>query len=261
MTIAKFVRFHSVESCEHYSTYRLASLIGAQIIVGIIQALRTFALYGRKKRIGILMIVVAVILAAVAIWCAIGPTPDVSLEIGCTIASPRHTSIRYAVAWEALFIWDSFIFSLTILKTYKERFRYAAVARGNDLLSLIVRDGAIYFAIMACAQCANSLTYYFCPPALIGTLCTFASAISVSMMSRLMLNLRRTAPSGHATTATTPPGYMMTSDFGFVVAAETETETEEELKSMAPSLWGALESGLYDTSSSSRKGKARAVSK
>ena len=54
--------------------------------------------------------------------------------------------LGYATAWEALFLWDLFIFSLTLCKTYKERFRYTAVVRGNDLLSMIVRDGAIYFA-------------------------------------------------------------------------------------------------------------------
>lgn len=265
ITVAPFVRFRSVESCQHYSTYRLCALIGSQVIVGIIQALRTFALYRRDTRVGALMAAVAVVLAAVAIWCAVGPTPDVSLAIGCTIASPRHTAIRYAVAWEALFLWDSFIFALTLLKTYKERFRYAAVARGNDLLSLIVRDGAVYFAIMACAQCANSLTYYFCPPALIGTLCTFASAISVSMMSRLMLNLHRSAPGGRVSlSGATDAGageYMMSTGFGF--AGATEDASGES--SAATSGGGAgIETGilLCDTatrSSSGGKGKARAV--
>ncbi|KIP09726.1 hypothetical protein PHLGIDRAFT_126033 [Phlebiopsis gigantea 11061_1 CR5-6] len=141
----------------------------------IIQILRTYALYGRDWRTMALMVVVASAVGGGALFVAIPPTPGITLNGGCTITSPRPVAIRYAAAWEALFIWDSFIFVLTIVKTYKQRFQYSAVVGGNNLLSLIVRDGAVYFAVMACAQCVNSLTYYFLPPALIGVLSTFAS--------------------------------------------------------------------------------------
>ncbi|GJE86617.1 hypothetical protein PsYK624_026970 [Phanerochaete sordida] len=316
MTVGKFVRFRSVERFVFFSIHRRAQPISAvlgaplegslfdgvlgtpsgvaqapraiwqqssddtlvqlALIVGIIQALRTYALYRRDQRIALLMIAVALSLAGVAIWAAIGPTPDVSLAIGCTIASPRHTAIRYATAWEALFVWDSVVFTLTLLKTYKERFRYAAVARGNDLLSLIVRDGAVYFAIMACAQCANSLTYYFCPPALIGTLCTFASSISVSMMSRLMLNLHRSAraprlqsPPPHGPDLMTTLG-VMTSGFGFAGAsapssdatsagAEAGADVLVGLDVLGTPKDGALEAGLVLCETRSGKGKARAA--
>lgn len=41
-----------------------------------------------------------------------------------------------------MFIWDSFIFTLTVVKTYRERFQYTALVGANNLLTLIVRDGA-----------------------------------------------------------------------------------------------------------------------
>ena len=49
-----------------------------------------------------------------------------------------HTDI--AVAWEALFVYDLMIFSLTLYRSYKERLEYG-VPMHTDLFSLIIRDG------------------------------------------------------------------------------------------------------------------------
>lgn len=46
-----------------------------------------------------------------------------------------------AVSWEALFIYDVLIVSLTLFKAYRERAR-RRITSGNDLFGLIVRDGA-----------------------------------------------------------------------------------------------------------------------
>lgn len=55
--------------------------------------------------------------------------------------SKTTTSITdIAVAWEALFVYDIMIVTLTLLKTYKERIHIRRESRG-DLVSLIVRDG------------------------------------------------------------------------------------------------------------------------
>ena len=100
------------------------------------------------------------------------------------------------------------------------------------------------------------------------------------MMSRLMLNLHRTARLPHAAAATStaaPHDYVMTSGFGFAAAPPTTTDSTE-LTSMSASHGGsgpgALESGvhslsagttslaLYDSdaaSGSDAKGKARAA--
>ncbi|THH27678.1 hypothetical protein EUX98_g6509 [Antrodiella citrinella] len=106
--------------------------------------------------------------------------------------SARNRAIRIAVAWECLFLFDSMIVSLTLYKSYKEVTR-SRIGNLNDLILLIARDGAIYFAVMAVANLANTLTFYFWTPALRGALSTAASSISVSMMSRVILNLQERA--------------------------------------------------------------------
>ncbi|GJE86595.1 hypothetical protein PsYK624_026750 [Phanerochaete sordida] len=193
ITAGNFSSFKTVEacSCAHYAFYRQLSLIVAQVIVAVIQFLRTFALFGRDQRVTIICLSVAAVLLVLSIWAVTGQKSTYTLAQGCHAASSLTSAIHIAVAWEALFAWDLLIFSLTFFKSIKNRGHYPAGR--NDLVSLIIRDGAIYFGVMACAQCSNTLTFYFTPPALRGCLSTFASNMSVTMMSRLMLNLHRTA--------------------------------------------------------------------
>ncbi|KAJ3488035.1 hypothetical protein NLI96_g3122 [Meripilus lineatus] len=61
----------------------------------------------------------------------------------------------------------------------------------NELISLIFRDGAIYLVIMALANSANVLTYYVLAPDLKGAIGTVSTQISVVLLSRAMLNIRR----------------------------------------------------------------------
>jgi len=180
--------------------------MATQTIVAVIQFLRVYALYGRSKRVSALMISIVVVLLGVAVWAVTGQSSDVLLQDGCQFASSKTSAIHIAVAWEALFTFDSVIFLLTVFKTYKERVNHG-LNRQMSLISLFFRDGAIYFGVMVIAQGANVLTFYLCGPVLRGTLSTAASAISVTMMSRLMLNLHRAAASNDDVFRTTlnPP--------------------------------------------------------
>ena len=49
---------------------------------------------------------------------------------------------EYTAAWEALFIWDCLIFTLTIVKTYKTRRQEpeSDITRGS-IANLMLRDG------------------------------------------------------------------------------------------------------------------------
>ncbi|KAJ3801772.1 hypothetical protein GGU11DRAFT_875083 [Lentinula aff. detonsa] len=125
-----------------------------------------------------------------------------------------------AAAWEALFLYDSMLFLMTLHKAYKtrhelrqERLRIPLVviilrdgmeysesiliviAKASNLL-LFLRVGSIYFGVMALANLVNISTFYYPDPFLRGALCTFASSMSVTMMSRLMINLHKIAETG-----------------------------------------------------------------
>jgi len=60
-------------------------------------------------------------------------------------------------------------------------------------LDVFLRDGVIYFAVMALANLANIFTFYFSGPALKGFLSAPASCVSVTLCSRLALHLYEVA--------------------------------------------------------------------
>ncbi|PPQ94408.1 hypothetical protein CVT25_002496, partial [Psilocybe cyanescens] len=202
-------------------------LIVNQVLVCILLTLRVFALYDRSLRVLAYLITSGVILMAVTSWVMFGQKSapsetasgchvgfsrmtfvDSSVDLDIFVQSHPYVAYLYTLrilndipfpfkglagAWEALFVYDSIIFALTIVKTWKARQDHAITGISIPLISLMLRDGAIYFAVMALCNFANILTYY---PFLRGGLSTFASSISVTMMSRLMLNLHETADAG-----------------------------------------------------------------
>ncbi|CDO75761.1 hypothetical protein BN946_scf184921.g37 [Trametes cinnabarina] len=162
----------------------------AGVVVCFILFLRTYALYGRAKRVLVLVVGVGAALLGISCWSIVGQHQGIELRGGCHLEADRMTAIRLAVSWEALFVFDLMIFTLTVCKTFRERYRHRVTLGHHDIISLILRDGALYFAVMASVNFANTLTFY---PLLRGCLSTFASSVSVTMMSRLMLNLHGSA--------------------------------------------------------------------
>ncbi|TBU61122.1 hypothetical protein BD310DRAFT_921527 [Dichomitus squalens] len=188
-----FHEFPTEAGCRHYAFFRQVLLIVNQVVVCYILFLRTFALYGRSWRVGGSVLGFSFSLLGISVWAVIGQHEDVELRGGCHTAADRITAIRTAVAWESLFLFDCTIFSLTLFKTLMERRRNPVASGKRDIVSLVMRDGTLYFAVMASANLANTLTFYFLEPLLRGCLSTAASSISVTMMSRLMLNLHSSA--------------------------------------------------------------------
>jgi len=158
--------------------------------------IRVYALFGRSRRVLWFMIGTAACVVGVSVWSVSGQEGSRSLiEGGCHYGLTPSTALRLAGSWEALFVFDTTIFALTIYYAYSaQRWRI----RQTNLHTLIVRDGAMYFGIMALANLGNIGTYYLVEywPFLPGALATFANCISVTMISRLLLNLHEHAQAG-----------------------------------------------------------------
>ncbi|KAF7967544.1 hypothetical protein HWV62_33964 [Athelia sp. TMB] len=107
----------------------------------------------------------------------------------------RHDG-RLVIPWEALFAYDVMVVTLTVLKTWRARHRFGFSPGYVSLFGLILRDGAMYFTVMAFGGLANVLTFYYSRPLLKGVLSSFSSCMSVVLISRLMLNLHTTATAG-----------------------------------------------------------------
>ncbi|KAF7334564.1 hypothetical protein MVEN_02286300 [Mycena venus] len=197
-----------IHRCQHLETYHQYFIIATQILVGLMLLLRTYALYERSKRVLGFMIFVAVASIAVAIWSVLsGKAGDSSenlhLYVGCAYGFTKTQGISLATAWAGSGIFDFMVFLLTLYKGLG-----SIRPRGANLLTTLLRDGSIYFGVMAASNLSNILTfvvselvYVRISDLVISTAqlggpytrdiaTTFTNIISSLMISRLMLNLR-----------------------------------------------------------------------
>ncbi|KAJ6564995.1 hypothetical protein DFH09DRAFT_1315242 [Mycena vulgaris] len=181
--------------CHAYHIGHQVLLVGTQLTVCIVMLLRIYALYGRNVRFLAWFLALSTPFLAVIVWVMIGISKP---SLGVMLASPQRLptlQIDLSAAWAGLFLYDSIIFGLTVGKTYAT-WRRAGSQEYMPIHNLIFRDGALYFAAMAMSNLLNIVTYYvsgkmLLQPILAGSLSTFASCLSVTMMSRLMLNLHK----------------------------------------------------------------------
>ncbi|KAF8876004.1 hypothetical protein BD779DRAFT_1804446 [Infundibulicybe gibba] len=190
----------SPQSCKNYELSKQVSIAVNQLLVSVLMTLRVYALYGCSPRILRNMAITGAAVGSVACWAVFAnQNTTVSQQMfDCHTGLSYDTSKRLAIAWEALFAYDSIVFALTVMKTWRAGRNIEIRARRLPIITLLLRDGAIYFAVMALSNLANILTFYFCGPFLRGGLSEFSttSSISVTMMSRFMLNLHETGDVG-----------------------------------------------------------------
>jgi hypothetical protein len=127
-----------------------------------------------------------------------------ALAVTCTYLltalTPPSSASRIAVPWLVYLFYDVLVVGLTLARTWH--------AHAADSLAHVVRrDGIAYFGAMALVNLANILSFFVCtspprarapltclqvfPPQTHGALATLASAVSVTLVSRLCLNIHR----------------------------------------------------------------------
>ncbi|KAG2129327.1 hypothetical protein BD769DRAFT_1455776 [Suillus cothurnatus] len=143
------------------------------------------------------MAIVGLALVAGALAGSFGHDSNGVTEGDCHEVYTTATSIRHGMAWIAMFIYELFIFVLTVIRTCKTRGlpRFSLISR-RDVLDIIFHDGVMYFAGMTLVNLPNILTYFCGSDIIRGNLGTFTSCLSVTLISRLMLNLHESIDTG-----------------------------------------------------------------
>ncbi|KAJ7487974.1 hypothetical protein FB451DRAFT_1553540 [Mycena latifolia] len=184
----------SEKSCTNLTLFRELVIVVTQVIVSVIMVIRVYALFSRSLRVLCFLVGVGLCVLGVTVWSVTGQQGSRPTTIGgCHFAVTQSTALKLAGCWEALFAFDSVIFGLTVYNAVVARRR---MGPQSNLHTVVVRDGAMYFGIMALANLANIATYYYPSPVLPGSLATFANCISATMISRLILNLHKHANGG-----------------------------------------------------------------
>ncbi|KZT20954.1 hypothetical protein NEOLEDRAFT_812701 [Neolentinus lepideus HHB14362 ss-1] len=181
-----FMIFHP--RCRPFVIFRELSLIVSTGIVSFLLMLRIYALCGCNRKVLFALIAAGVGLSGITCWALLTSRSNISyIAPGCHIADSAFTGRRTAGAWEVLLTLDLLVFIITVYKSYTSGDVFRRSPRlQNGLAVLIFRDGAMYFV---CVLFSSMINLRLFKPLLKGTMSTFASNISVTLMSRLMLNL------------------------------------------------------------------------
>ncbi|KAK0489519.1 hypothetical protein EDD18DRAFT_1359413 [Armillaria luteobubalina] len=179
--------------CLKLQMYHQYLVIVVQIVVAVMLIMRTYALYDRSRKILIVQICVtltAIGLGAYSVASGKKSSPDetpadVTPFIGCSTSLTKDSAVRLGIAWCGMLVFDIMVFALTLHKALQLQ-----RAGGVSLLTLLLRDGSVYFGVIIASNLANILTFFLGDARIRGVVTTFTNVISSTMLSRLMLNIR-----------------------------------------------------------------------
>ncbi|KAH9901072.1 hypothetical protein C8Q73DRAFT_786478 [Cubamyces lactineus] len=105
----------------------------------------------------------------------------------CNLSLTDDQGVHLALAWSAMLWFDTIIFLLTFFKAIQMRRELS-----GGLLEMLFRDGTIYYGILVAVNMVNIITFLKTPPdtPMKGMATTMTNVLSVTLTSRLMLNLR-----------------------------------------------------------------------
>ncbi|KAG1726402.1 hypothetical protein EDB19DRAFT_1752603 [Suillus lakei] len=161
--IIDFLPAVSDESCSKYMLVRELFLFLQQITVCLTLTLRTYALYGRSRRLLCCLVIISLALAGAASAGSFGDNSNTATDMqgsDCHNTLTAETAVRYGLAWVAVFVYESLIFVLTIFRTCKIRGLLRLSLSRRNILDIMFQDGAMYFAAMTLINLPNILTYY-----------------------------------------------------------------------------------------------------
>jgi len=182
----------SLRGCHNFLIFHQILLLLTQLVVCCILTLRVYALYTCDRRVLWSLIACGLVLLGVAAFSLVGQHNVFFDQIpGCHLGVTHATAIRVVTPWQALFVYDSIVFGATMIKTYRYRSQHLPGGVTESLFYLMLRDGIVYYGVMMLANLGNILTFYMAGPILRGCLATFSSSVSVTMISRLTLNLHQ----------------------------------------------------------------------
>ncbi|KAF7299834.1 hypothetical protein HMN09_00990300 [Mycena chlorophos] len=165
--------------CASIETYHEFYICVTQLLVAVIIVVRTYALYGRTRPMMIFLIALTIACFAVAMGGMVISirAPDVGVTFGiapgCASTKGTKQSLGLIMAWTAMGTFDCTIFALTLYRTLQNGAPWrlpASLSRklgGFGVLHVLLRDGAIYFLVMALFNVANIITFAVRSPTLL----------------------------------------------------------------------------------------------
>ncbi|TFK82398.1 hypothetical protein K466DRAFT_603726 [Polyporus arcularius HHB13444] len=190
--------FDNISRCFELQMYHQLLAGVTQVIVGVMQVFRVYALYSGSRQVLLLLVGLVIMGCAISGW-AIGQTwhvhrsylVNVPERIGCDLTMSQAQGEYLAAVWACVLVFDFVVFVLTLYRVLKVGRKW----RGS-VFTLMLRDGTLYFGVLFVCHLGNILTCLLAQPAYRGITVTTTNVIATSLIARLMLNIRDSEFSG-----------------------------------------------------------------
>ncbi|KAA1476588.1 hypothetical protein DENSPDRAFT_519287 [Dentipellis sp. KUC8613] len=185
----------------HGAIARLIS--GGVYLSEIILCLRTYALWGKSKRVGCALVGMAIVVGAIACPFLIKGNPSVqfapttSLPVISTESPLRGCFATgsgdppYIISWSLILAFETAIAGLTLAKALQNSRRTV-----SPLLFILYRDGIAAYLILLVLSISNVLVAVLAPHEYTKLLLLIQHAFHVILTSHIVLNIRREAVNG-----------------------------------------------------------------
>jgi len=184
----------SVKTCQNVLFGRNSTILLEQVIVALILAARTYALYKSSKRFALICSIIATTILVLAAWLVLGvpALPPIQFNGACAPPTSDLVGHRTAGAWALSATFDTLIFSLTLYKSWQlEKLSPAGLFKENSLMSTFFRDGALYYAAILSLNTVTIISYATWGEFIKPIPATFSNGLSSIMMTRMVLHLRK----------------------------------------------------------------------
>ncbi|KAH9856347.1 hypothetical protein C2E23DRAFT_722340, partial [Lenzites betulinus] len=185
--------------CRGLQEYHRFLSMAIQAIGAALMLLRTYALYGRDRRVLALLLLIIVVGAVSSIWLLVransSSTPTLAPSratqigrMGCSVLLSQEEGFNTALAWTSILVFDATVFVLTLLQALK----IGRAWRGG-YIQLILRDGdplmcGVHDRVLVVCYMADIMTY--APAYKSISTSTVTNVLSTTLITRLMLNIR-----------------------------------------------------------------------
>jgi len=192
------------ETCQRFVKYEGAmTTVGIQV-AGLMMFLRVRALYNKKKAVVWSVMLVFLVWVGVNAWLlAHGQAvPHASGIHSCSmIFDPSLGKISSASAWLPL-IYDTLVFALILNKTKPALYRETA----GHIVRTLFADGILYYSLICAVNLVLTIMIINATDGLKNIAAQLELLLTVAMMSRITLNLKKQAVYGPTPTASSTDG-------------------------------------------------------
>ncbi|OCB88809.1 ABC1 domain protein [Sanghuangporus baumii] len=185
-----FLSISNHTRCTHFVRYPGAMQIISNIASGTTLSIRVYALYSQAWWVIAVLLPVLIAEIAVESWAVQGgaPAPLPPGVPGCILTGRDDEGIKFATFWAGQLVFPTLIFIMTIIRVLHLR-RLAPIR--DSILTVLLRDGIMYFLVIFVANTVNVVTYIVAPDDLRFANAPFTNVITTLMICRLMLNLQQ----------------------------------------------------------------------